>query len=113
MKITMARSNSDMALLTEQAFCFCTDVLATANKMPIMEMSVVRDTYNRVFQVMKITMARSNCDTALLTEQAFCFCTDILARVNKIPIMTMSVASDFGDVNNGVLSSHEGHCSWN
>ena len=39
MKITLAQSDSDMAPLTQQTFCYRPNLLARANKMPIMTVS--------------------------------------------------------------------------
>ena len=49
-----------------------------------------------VGHVVKITEAESNPDMGLLTQQTFCRSPAILARVKKIPVMTMSVACDLG-----------------
>ena len=37
---------------------------------------------------MMFTIAESSPDMGLLTPQAFCFCPNILARANTVPIMT-------------------------
>ena len=42
---------------------------------------------------MKITIAESNPDVGLLTQQTFSFSPCILARDKKMPVMTTSVAS--------------------
>ena len=44
--------------------------------------------------VMKVTISESNPDIGLLTQQTFRFSLNILATADKIPIMTMSKASD-------------------
>ena len=43
---------------------------------------------------MKSTLAKHNPDKELLTQQAFVSSPKVLARDNKVPIMTVSVASD-------------------
>ena len=53
-----------------------------------------RDLNNEVCHVMKMTVAESNPDMGLLTQQTFRFSLNILATADKIPIMTMSKASD-------------------
>ena len=52
------------------------------------------DFSGRVCHVMKITSAESNSNMGRLTRQIFCFSPDVLVRANKIPLMTMSAASD-------------------
>ena len=49
--------------------------------------------HNGVCHVMKITMAQSNRDIGLITQQTLCFSLDVLVRANKRPIMT-SVSTD-------------------
>lgn len=44
-----------------------------------------------------VIVSDSNLTLDSSTQEAFCFSPDILARANKMPMMTMSVASD-GDI---------------
>ena len=41
---------------------------------------------------MKMTVVGSNPDTGLLTQQTFCFSSDVLAEVREVPVMTLSIA---------------------
>ena len=50
----------------------------------------------RNFSCHVISTAESIPDMGLLTQQTLCFSPDILARTNNMPILTMSVASDWG-----------------
>ena len=49
---------------------------------------------NGVLHAMEIAIAEGCPDLGLLTQQAFCFSPNMLARVNKVPIMTLAIASD-------------------
>ena len=49
---------------------------------------------NGVCHVMKIITAESDPAIVLFTQQTFCFTLLVLARVSKMPVMTMSAASD-------------------
>ena len=51
------------------------------------------DFKNGISHVMKITIAESNPDVGLLTQQTFSFSPCILARDKKMPVMTTSAAS--------------------
>ena len=46
---------------------------------------------NRVCRVTKITLAESNPDLGILAQLTFCFGLHVLARVNKMPLMAMSI----------------------
>ena len=48
-----------------------------------------------VFHVVEITTDESNPNIELLTQQTFFFSPYNLARANKMPIMAMSIASDW------------------
>ena len=54
------------------------------------------DFKNGACHVVNIPIADSNPDIELLTQQAFCLSPDALARVNKSPIVTISLACDRG-----------------
>ena len=48
-----------------------------------------RDFSDGVCHVMIITVAKGDPDAELLTQQAFCFSPDSLARDSKMPVMTV------------------------
>ena len=50
---------------------------------------------NRVCHVVKITIAESDPDLGLFTQQTFWFIPDVLAKDVQMPIMTLWVASDW------------------
>ena len=55
------------------------------------------DFNNEVCHASKIIIAESDPDTGLLTQQTLRLSPDLPARANKMPIITMSVASDWAD----------------
>ena len=95
MKIAMAQSNPYMELLTQEAFEVCHVMkIAIVQSNPYMEL-LTQEAFE-VCHVMKIAIAQSNPYMELLTQEAFYFSSSVLTSGNKMPMKTVSVASDWG-----------------
>ena len=82
--------------LTQQTFCFGSDILAGASKIPEMRVSVASDVLAGASKtpVMTVSVASDVLAGAGKTPvMTVSVASDVLARASKIPVMTVSVAS--------------------
>ena len=92
MKVTVAKHNPEMALLTQHSGVYCVVKITVAELNP--EMALLTQ-HSGVYCVIKVTVAEHNPEMALLTQHTFCFSLDLLAPDGRVSGLSYGTCTFF------------------